>query len=84
MQSKNTELAATKYRANQEIWFLFCKKQELNEQFYKMHLECANDRNNVWKYIQTTTNSQLDKMMDSVYHKLSKKTGRITRTQISQ
>ena len=38
-----------------------------------MHLECANDRNNVWKYIQTTTNSQLDKMMDSVYHKLSKK-----------
>jgi len=26
----------------------------------------------MWQYIQTTTNSKLDKMMDSLYHKLNK------------
>jgi len=32
MHSKNTKIAATKYRLNQEIRFLYCKKQKLNEQ----------------------------------------------------
>jgi len=42
MHTKNTKIAATKYRLNQEIKFLYCKKQKLNEKLYKIHLECAN------------------------------------------
>ena len=42
MHTKNTKIAATKYRLNQEIKFLYCKKQKQNEQLYKIHLECAN------------------------------------------
>jgi ABC-type phosphate transport system substrate-binding protein len=42
MHSKNNKIAATKYRLNQEIRFLYCKKQKLNEKLYKMHLECEN------------------------------------------
>jgi len=36
-QSKNTRIAATKYRLNQEIRFLCCNKQKLNELLYKIH-----------------------------------------------
>jgi len=57
-QSKKTTIAATKYRLNQEIKFLYCKKQKLNEQLYRIYLECANNWNGVWQYIQTTINSQ--------------------------
>jgi predicted nuclease with TOPRIM domain len=84
MHNKNTKIAATKYRLNQEIRFLYCKQQKLNEELHKIHLECANYCNNVWQYIPTTTNSQLDKMIDYLHHELNKKTERITRTQISQ
>jgi len=42
MHSKNTKIAATIYRLNQEIKSLYCKKQKLNEQLYKIHLEFAN------------------------------------------
>ena len=31
----------TKYRLNQQIKFLNCKKKKLNEQLYRIHLECA-------------------------------------------
>jgi hypothetical protein len=40
-QSRNTRIAPTRYRINQEIKFLYCKKQKLNEPLYKIHLECA-------------------------------------------
>ena len=38
-QSKNTRLAAIKYRINQEIKFLYCKKQKLSERLYHVRLE---------------------------------------------
>ena len=37
VQSINTKLAAIKYRFNQEIQFLYRKKQDGNEQLYKLH-----------------------------------------------
>ena len=40
-QSRNTRIAASKYRLNQEIRFLYSKTQKLNEDLYKIHLECA-------------------------------------------
>jgi hypothetical protein len=42
-QSKKTTTAVTKYRFNQEIKFLYRKKQKLNEQLYRIYLECANN-----------------------------------------
>jgi hypothetical protein len=48
-------------RINQEIKFLYCKKQKLNEQLYKIHLECADSCNGMWQYIQASINSQLAK-----------------------
>ena len=42
MHTKNTKIAGTKYRLNQEIKSLYCKKQKLNEQLYKIHLESVN------------------------------------------
>jgi hypothetical protein len=72
-QSKMTITAATKYRFNQEIKFLYRKKQNQNEQLYRTYLECTNNWNGVWHYTQTTTNSQLDKVIDTLYEKLNKK-----------
>jgi hypothetical protein len=40
-QSKRTTPAAIKYRINQEIKLLYFKKQNLIQQLYKIHLECA-------------------------------------------
>jgi len=72
-QSWNTRIAATRYGVNQEIKFLYCEKQKLNEPLYKIHLECKKYWNVTWQYIQTATNAQLDKMMGSVCQNLSKK-----------
>ena len=67
------KLAANKYRINQEIKILYCKKQKLNERLYHVHLECAMYWNVTWQYIQTTINVQLDRMMDPIYHRFNKK-----------
>ena len=40
-QSQNTLKTAIKYRINQELKYLYIKKQELNEQLYRLHLICA-------------------------------------------
>ena len=39
-QTRKTRLAAIKYRINQEIRFLQCKKQTLNDRLYHINLEC--------------------------------------------
>ena len=41
MQKKKTKKAATQFRINQEIKFLYTKKQKLKDQLYKLQLECA-------------------------------------------
>jgi len=56
-QSRNTRIAATRYRINHNIKFLYCKKQKLNELLYKIHLECVKYWNVTWQYIQTTTDA---------------------------
>ena len=40
---------------------------------HKVHLKWAKYWNVTWQYVQTATNAQLDKMMNSVYQKLNKK-----------
>jgi len=38
---RRTTSHAIRYRINQELKFFYCKKQTLNKQLYKLHLECA-------------------------------------------
>jgi hypothetical protein len=40
-QNKTTTTNVIKYRINQEIKFLYCKKQNINQQLYRIHLKCA-------------------------------------------
>ena len=40
-QYQKTVGAATLFRINQEIKFLYIKKQKLNKQLYNLHLKCA-------------------------------------------
>jgi hypothetical protein len=45
-QCQKTINAATVYHLNQELKFLYVKKQKLNKQLYKLHLECASSWQN--------------------------------------
>ena len=46
--------AAIRYRINQELKFQYAKKYQLNEQLYKVHLECATLWSTTWQLIQST------------------------------
>jgi hypothetical protein len=47
-QNQNTKTAAIKFRLNQDIKFLYKKKQTLNNTLYKQHLEGANKWGETW------------------------------------
>jgi hypothetical protein len=51
-RDKRTINNATAHRINQEISFLYCKKQNLNKQLYHIHLEYANQLNSKWSRYQ--------------------------------
>ena len=51
-QSRNTLKTAIKYRINQELKYLYIKKQKLNEQLYHLHLICAQNWQESWLYIE--------------------------------
>ena len=69
---KKTKKAATHFRVNQEIKFLYTKKK-LNEQLYKLHLECATHWNVKWHTIRDTIDNKLQQLMESHYNHLNKK-----------
>jgi hypothetical protein len=46
-QDIRTTTHAIKFRINQEIKFLYKKKQHLNQQLYQKQLECANQQNDM-------------------------------------
>jgi len=70
---RKTMSSAVRYRINQEIKFLYCKKQNLNIQLYQAHLNCANQCNIVWQHTQNSIDSKLNEKMNTVYNKLNKK-----------
>jgi len=72
-QDKKTTSNAINFGINQEIKFLYCKKQSLNTQLYQIHLECANQCNKVWQHIQEYIDGRLNEKMDTLYQKLNKK-----------
>jgi hypothetical protein len=79
-QSKNTKHAAIKYRLNQEIRFLYKKKQVLNEQLYRAHLECAKSWNGTSQCILTSTESKLQNRINTLYQKLNKNLCKLNKT----
>ena len=58
-QCQKTVQAATHFRINQEIKFLYIKKQKLNEQLYNLHIKCATIWQNYWHIIQLTIDRKL-------------------------
>jgi len=52
LQDRKTTSNALRFRINQEIKFLYCKKQNQNIQLYRVHLTCANYCKSVWQHIQ--------------------------------
>jgi hypothetical protein len=67
-QDKKITTNAIKYRINQEIKFLYCKKRNLNQQLYLTHY-C----NDMWQHIQNSINSQLEDIMGTLHEKINKK-----------
>jgi hypothetical protein len=83
-QDKKTTTNAIKYRKNQEIEFVYCKKQNLNQQLHHIHLQCAQYCNGMWRHIQNSVNSQLDDIMDTLYQNRNKTLDTIIRhTQVT-
>ena len=72
-QRQKTIKAATHYHLNQELKFLYVKKQKLNKQLYRMHLECASSWKNNWHLIQSSIDNKLQRQMETHYTHLNKK-----------
>ena len=71
-QDKRTTANAIRFRINQEMKFLYKKKQHLNQQLYQTQLECANHHSGMWQHIQNYIDQQINKIMESQYKKLNK------------
>ena len=57
-KDKRTTTNAIRYRINQEIKFLYCKKQNINQRLHHMHLEGAQQFNGMWQHIQNYIDTQ--------------------------
>ena len=77
-QDKRTTINAIRFRINQEIKFLFHKKQHLNQRRYCLHLEGAHKYNGMWRHIQEYIDAEISRLMDSLYQKLNKKLDALT------
>jgi hypothetical protein len=67
LQDKKTRAFAIRYRINQEIKFLYCKKPKLNAQLYQLHLQCAYQCNGVWQHIYDTIDDKLTQHLKQVH-----------------
>jgi hypothetical protein len=72
-QSQKTVQNATRFHINQEIKFLYIKKQKLNEQLYNAHLKYAKTWNNNWQIILLIIDNKLQQEMEAHYNNLNKK-----------
>jgi hypothetical protein len=72
-QSHNTLKAVTQFRINQELKYLYVKKQKLNEQLYHLHLICANNWQRNWPYIQANIDEKLQHYNERQYNNLNNK-----------
>jgi hypothetical protein len=71
------------YRLIQELKFLYVKKQKLNEQLYKLHLQCAPSWPNSWQLIQSSVDNKL-RQKGTQYTHLNKKVDHLQEKQRRQ
>jgi len=83
-QDKKTTTQAIRYRINQEIKFLYHKKQQLNQRLYIEQLKCAQLYNGMWQYIQNNIEAKLSKDMDTVNERLNRKLNSLTQQNAQQ
>ena len=57
------------------------KKQQLNEQLYKIHLECTTLWLTTWQLIQSTIDSKIQQQMEEHYQRLNKKLDQLLQKQ---
>jgi hypothetical protein len=70
-QCQRTLRTATKCFISQEIRFLYTKKLKLNEQLFKLHLECARRWQYLWPIILQTIDNKLAQEMEAHYNNLN-------------
>ena len=80
-QDKKTITMAIKYRINQELKYLYSKKQKLNTTLYKAHLLGAHKWKKSWDTIKTNTDNQLTMEAEEHYKKLKNKIQQLQKTQ---
>jgi len=78
---QRTKNAAIRYRINQELKFKYAKKQQLNEQLYRIHLECAAHWPTTWQIFQSTLDNNIQQQMEMHYDRLNKKLDRLLQKQ---
>jgi hypothetical protein len=80
-RTQNTKNAAIRHRISQELRFQYAKKQQLNEQLYKTHLECATQWATILQMIQSTIDSKIQQVMEAHYNHLNKKLDQLLQNQ---
>jgi len=80
-RAQRMENIAIRHRINQELRFLYIKKQRLNEQLYRTHLECAAHWPTTWNLIQTATDNNIHQEMEAHYNRLNKKLDQLLQKQ---
>jgi len=71
-QDKKTTANAIRFRINQEIKFLYRKKQHLNQRLYYLHLEDAHQYNGMLQHVQEYIDEQISRLVDNLYQKFNK------------
>jgi len=70
---QRTKNAAIRNRINQELKCQYAKKQQFNEQLYKIHPECITLWPTTWQLIQSTIKSKIQQQMEEHSQCLNKK-----------
>ena len=77
-QDNLTTINAISFRINQEIKFLYRKKQHLNHRLYYLHLDGANQHYGMLQHIQNSIDEQINRPKDNLYQKLNNKLHALT------
>ena len=78
---RHTQRKVAKMRIKDEIKFLHCKKQKLNDEIYQLHLLLASHWSNLWPHIQHDIESNLHKECGRRYHTLDNKIKHLVKQQ---
>jgi len=74
---------AVKYRINQEIKYLYKKKQHLNQLLYRTQLEGVKQYNGMWQHVLIQIDKTQSKIMENTYQNLYKKIDILTNKHVN-